>query len=249
MPIGSSDGRCFAAGRFATTCWSQVVAAGRSSSAESRQALEELCGAYWYPIYVHVRRAGHDPPAAQDLTQAFFARVLEKRLLPRADRQRGRFRSFLLGSLRNFLSNERDRRAARKRGGDCRFFSINLNAAESRYLAEPCHGATAERSFERQWALAVLERSLGALERDYHDSGRSELFDALSPFLTTGGDGAGYGATAERLQMTEAAAKMAASRLRRRYRELIREEIARTVAESSEVEDELNRLFAALSRE
>lgn len=234
------------AARFATTRWSVVVAAGGETAEGPREALECLCRTYWPPIYAHVRRSGHDPQTAQDLTQAFFARLLEKQVLPRADRERGRFRSFLLASLRNFLCNEHDRRSARKRGGDRRVLPMVLDAAESRYGTEPGHQLTPDRAFERQWALTVLEQALTALEAQYRESGKHALFEALAPYLTPGNDNPDYGRTAAELGLSEAATKMAASRLRRRYRELIREEIARTVASPADVEDELRSLFAAL---
>ena len=232
--------------RFVTTHWSLVRAAGRSSSAESRRALEALCQAYWYPIYAHVRRSGHDAATAQDLTQAFFARLLERRVLPRADRERGRFRAFLLASLRNFLRNEYDFQTARKRGGGQAVLSIDYRQAEGRYGAEPSHAETPERDFERQWALAVLEQALAALEREHRAAGKLELFEALAPCLTAGGDAPAYAEVAAALGLTEAAAKMAASRLRKQYRERIRAEIARTVADPADVDEELRSLFAAL---
>lgn len=236
-----------AADRFATTRWSVVAAAGRSSDAAAREALECLCREYWYPIYSHVRRHGHDRSAAQDLTQAFFARLLEKDVIVRADRERGRFRSFLLGSLRNFLCNEYDRQTARKRGGGRSILSINFEVAEGRYHTEPSHELTPDRAFERQWAVTVLEQALAAVERQYRDSERQALFDALAPFLAGGGEAPDYGETAARLEMSEAAVKMAASRLRKKYRECIRHEIARTVADPADVDEELQSLFAALS--
>lgn len=223
-----------------------VAAAAGDPSSETRDALEFLCRTYWPPIYAHVRRSGHDPQSAQDLTQAFFARLLEKQVIPRADRERGRFRSFMLASLRNFLCNEHDRQAARKRGGDRRLLPMALDAVESRYGTEPGHQLTPDRAFERQWALTVLEQALTALEAQYRESGKHALFEALAPYLTPESDHLDYRRTAAQLGLSEAATKMAASRLRRRYRELIREEIARTVASPADVEDELRSLFAAL---
>lgn len=246
MRHASSTPRGTAAARFATTHWSLVVQAGRSSRGQSRQALESLCETYWPPLYAHLRRSGYDPQTAQDLTQAFFARLLEKRAIPRADRQRGRFRSFLLASLRNFLSNERDYRSARRRGGGRRIFSIDLDSGEDRYCTEPSCQLTPDRAFERQWALTVLEQALSALENRYREAGKQPLFDALAPFLTAERDSPNYSRTAEDLGMSEAAVKMAASRLRRKYRELIRAEIARTVADPADVDEELRSLFAAL---
>ena len=246
MQSSSAESRPSAAARFATTQWSLVAAAG-GDPAGARDALELLCRTYWPPIYAHVRRSGHDPQTAQDLTQAFFARLLEKQVIPRADRERGRFRSFLLASLRNFLCNERDRRSARKRGGDRRVLPITFDAAESRYGTEPGHQLTPDRAFERQWALTVLEQALSALELQYRESGKHALFEALAPYLTPDSGDLDYRRTAAELGLSDAATKMAASRLRRRYRELIREEIARTVADPADVEDELRNLFAALA--
>ena len=246
MPRHFSAATDSPAARFNTTRWSVVVAAGADSRSHSREALECLCRTYWYPIYAHVRRSGHDPQTAQDLTQAFFTRLLEKHILPRADRQRGRFRSFLLASLRNFLCNEHDRRSAAIRGGGRQILSIDFTAGESRYGVEPSHHAMADRAFERQWALTVLQQALTALEKQYRDAGKPELFEALAPFLAVDSNARDYARTASELRMSEPAVKMAASRLRRRYREVIRQEIARTVADPAEVDDELQSLFAAL---
>ena len=233
--------------RFATTRWTVVLAAGQKSDANAADALATLCQTYWYPVYAFVRRRGHNPDDAQDLTQAFFARLLEKQVIPRADRERGRFRAFLLASLRNFLYNEHDRQTARKRGGDRRVLPIAFDAVESRYGTEPGHQLTPDRAFERQWALTVLEQALAALELQYRESGKHALFGALAPYLTPDSGDLDYRRTAAELGFSEAATKMAASRLRRRYRELIREEIARTVADPADVEDELRSLFAALA--
>jgi DNA-directed RNA polymerase specialized sigma24 family protein len=246
MPSNSSNASASPGGRFATTHWSLVLAAGQSEADQAGPALEALCAAYWYPIYAHVRRAGYDPPTAQDLTQGFFARLLERRVLPRADPQRGKFRGFLLASLRNFLLNEYDRNSAQKRGGGRRVLSIDFDSAEQRYAAEPVDELTADRVFERQWALTVLEQSLAALQRQFAQDGKAQVFEVLAGFLTGDRPTGEYRQAAGDLEMSEAAVKMAVSRLRRRYRDLIREEITRSLADPADVDDELRSLFAAL---
>ena len=233
--------------RFVTTHWSLVLSAARKSSPHSQQALSELCEAYWAPLYWHVRRLGNDPAQAQDLTQGFFARLLEKHVLGYVDREKGRFRSFLLASLQNYLTNEHERRNALKRGGGQKILSMDFDLAEHGYALEPAHEATAERLFERRWAITLLEKALRSLEKQYARDNKQLLFDASVPFLTAASGQPRYSAVAEQLEMTEAAVKMAVSRLRRRYRELIRTEVQQTISDLDDVDDELQHLLAALS--
>ncbi len=231
--------------RFATTHWSVVLAAGDPEAPGSRAALAALCAAYWYPLYAHVRRQGHPADRAQDLTQEFFARLLEKDFLKGVDRGRGRFRSFLLACLRHFLSNEYDREAAQKRGGGRTLLPIDPEAAEARYRRESAAAGSPEKLFERRWAVALLDQALARLRQEFTEGGRGPLFDALKVFLTGDRPPTTHEQVATRLGMTAEAVKVAAHRLRRRYRELLREEIARTVDDPADVDGEIRDLFAA----
>jgi RNA polymerase sigma factor (sigma-70 family) len=235
--------------RFLTTQWSVVLAAGGTASAESAAALATLCELYWYPLYAFVRRRGHDPDAAQDLTQAFFTRVIEKAYLRDATPSRGRFRSFLLGSLKHFLANEWDHARAQKRGGGATMvpLDVELGAGETRYRLEPADDETPERLFERQWALALLERVLGRLREECDAAGKRAQLDTLKPVLTGEPTGETYAQLGERLGMSEGAIKVTVHRLRRRLRALLEEEIARTVADPRDVDDEIQHLFEVLS--
>jgi RNA polymerase sigma-70 factor (ECF subfamily) len=234
-------------GRFAATRWSVVLAAGRDESPRAAEALEQLCRVYWYPLYAFVRRQGHGPEDAQDLTQAFFTRLIAKRDLAAVDRAKGRFRSFLLAAMRHFLANEWDRARAAKRGGGVHVTSFDAISAEARYAREPVDPETPERIFERRWALAMLDEVLGRLRDEYESRGQGEQFEALKGMLGGGGGEEGHAATGLRLGMSEGAVKVAAHRLRRRYRDLLRREIATTVASPDDVDDELRHLFAVLS--
>jgi RNA polymerase sigma-70 factor (ECF subfamily) len=232
---------------FATTRWSVLLRARGSDPAEARAALATLCESYWYPIYAYIRRhCGHDDEA-QDLTQAFFAFVLESAAHASADAARGRFRTFLLTCCRNFLANERDRAAARKRGGNQTILPLDFAGAADRYSREPADRLSPERLFERRWALDLLERALGRLGQEYTDSGKGELQHRLLPGLTGDADAVAYAAIAAEVGMSEAAVKKAAQRLRQRYRELLREEIAATVDSPDQVDEEIRALFAALA--
>lgn len=231
---------------FATTHWSRVIAAQDGVSPEARAALAHLCSAYWYPLYVYVRRRGYDADAAHDLTQAFFARLLEKGSLRTADQARGRFRSFLLSALQHFLCNEHDRSRARKRGGGRAIHSLDLRGAEDRYLREPGHELTPERLFERRWALTLLDHVLGRLRAEWEGDGKGALFEALKPTLTGEENAESYRLVAEKHQLSEGAVKVTVHRLRRRYRDLLREEIGRTLEEGGAIDDEIRNLFAIL---
>ncbi len=232
---------------FATTRWSLVLAAGGEASAESRRALETLCGLYWYPLYAYVRRRGRDADEAQDLTQGFFARLIEKHAVRAADRRRGKFRSYLLASLKHFLANEWDRARAQKRGGGCEVVSIDAESAEGRYHLEPADGLTAERLFERRWALTLLDLVLAELRGQYKSDGKEHIFERLKGFLGGAVPGSPYAEAAAELGMTPEAVKVAVHRLRRRYRDLLRDQIAQTVASPEEIDDEIHHLFAALA--
>ena len=232
--------------RFPATRWSLVVAAGRDSSPGSDRALAELCDAYWYPVYAYLRRSGQDAEDSADLTQGFFAELLEKRYWQQADRERGRFRSFILIALRGFLSRRFERGAAQKRGGGAAPLSLDVADAEGRYRHEPASDSTPERIYERRWALTVLGHALRRLRQRYEADGRSELFEQLKPSLTGDAAGRPYSELAEDLGMTESAVKVAVHRLRRRYRDAIGQEIMQTVTDSSDIDAELASLRAAL---
>lgn len=234
------------AARFATTHWSIVLAAGRTSSPDSRRALTRLCETYWYPTYAYVRRRGHSREKAQDLTQEFFLRLLEKDVLQAADPMRGKFRSFLLASFNNFLANERRDARARKRGGGHVHLSLDFQSAEDRYQFEPVDQLTPERIYERRWAMTLLERALSRLRSEHVRVGKCDHFDELKVFLGGEGQRVSYKEIAEKLAMTEGAVKVSVHRLRRRCRELLRAEIAQTVAGPEEVDEELRYLFSAL---
>lgn len=230
---------------FATTRWSLVAAARDPAAPDSRQALADLCRAYWYPVYAYVRRRGHGHHAAQDLTQAFFTRLLARNDLAAADQTRGRFRSFLLTACQHFLANEHDRDTAKKRGGGKAHVPLDFEGADGRYSLEPADETTPERLFDRRWALELLDRAVTELRAEYEQSGRGKLFDALKDSLA-GGAEAGYAELAAGLGMTEGAVKVAVHRLRQRYKDRLRAVIADTVATPEEVDDEIRALFAAL---
>jgi RNA polymerase sigma-70 factor (ECF subfamily) len=230
---------------FATTHWSVVLAAGHDSSPGAQEALEKLCSAYWYPLYAYVRRKGHSQHDAEDLTQSFFAQLLERHSL-RQVRGEGKFRSFLLAALEHFLANEWKRARRQKRGGQCDFISLDGAAPEVRYQLEPVEGMSAEKIYDRRWALTVLEQALEELRRESATAGKEQLFDALKSVLAGDKPDAPYAQISEQLNMSEGAIKIAAHRLRKRYAELVREEIAQTVADPTDLEQELSNLLAAL---
>jgi len=236
-----------AAGSFTPTHWSVVVAAGRNDTARARDALARLCQTYWHPLYAYVRRVGNSPHDAQDLTQEFFARLLGKNYLADVDRAKGRFRSFLLASLKHFLANEWDKSQAQKRGGGQILIPIDAAAFETTCGFQPADSLTAEKIFDRRWALTLLDQVLRRLRAEHVRDGREKLFEQLKPTLTEASRTVAYAEIAARLDTTEGAVKVAVHRLRQRYRELLRAEIAETVATPGEVEEEIRNLFAALA--
>ena len=233
------------AGRFEVTRWSIVVAAGAANSECAHKALAHLCSSYWYPLYAFVRRNGRSVEDAQDLTQGFFARLLEKRDLAAVDRDKGKFRSFLLASMKHYLANEWDRARAQKRGGGQRLISLDAESAETRYQLEPADESSAEKIYERRWALALLDQVLGRLRDEFTRDGKERVFDELKAALT--GGKIPYAEIAARLDVKEGAVRTAIHRLRTRYRDIVRAEIAETVASPAEVDAEMQHLFAALS--
>lgn len=223
-----------------------MLRAGADDGTDAHDALARLCRTYWYPLYAHVRRRGYPPPDAEDLTQAFFARLLERRTVARADPARGRFRSFMLASLDHFLADERDRARAQKRGGGQVFVSIDAAAAEERLRLEPVDARAPDREFDRAWALALLETVIARLRDEHAAAGRAGLLEALSATLVGSRDVQPYAELAGRLGMTEGAVKVAVHRLRKRYRSLLEDEIAQTVDSPEEARDELRYLLAVL---
>lgn len=232
---------------FVTTRWTIVLNAGRTDSTQAASALEKLCQTYWYPLYAFVRRQGHSPADAQDLTQDFFARLIAKHYLGDVDRSKGKFRSFLLASLKHFLANEWDKSRAQKRGGSHTFVALDAESAEGRYALEPAHDVTADKIYERRWALTLLDEVLKQVREEYVGDGKAKLFDQLKVTLTGERSEIPYAEIAGQLGMSEGAVKVAVHRLRQHYREALRAEIANTVASPDEVEDELRHLFTVLS--
>ena len=233
---------------FETTHWSRVLAAGSESTGRSREALAALCESYWYPLYAHLRHGGHSVEDAEDLTQGFFARVIEKGVVLAADPERGRFRSFLLASLRNYVANQRDHAWALKRGGATPTLSLDLETAERRYGDEPRDSATPGTVFDRRWALTMIQRVLAELRAESRRRGKAEVYDVLKPHLVGTDRDLSYGEIGEKLGMSETAARVATHRLRRRFAQLVRKEIAQTVATPEAVEDEIRYLLQVMAR-
>jgi RNA polymerase sigma factor (sigma-70 family) len=244
MPQLQTEGH--APGRFPTTQWSRVVTAASRDASEAREALSGLCEAYWYPIYAYIRHRGYLPEQARDLTQDFFAYLLERDVIARADPARGRFRAFLRTVCARNLADRRDRENAAKRGGGRHPLSIDPLDAERRYAREPAHELTPERIFDRTWALTLLGRVVERLRREYDDAGRSAKFAELIAVLTRDPGSGSYAEVADRLGTTEGNVRVAVHRLRGRYGLLLREEIAATVGDAAQVGDEIRTLFAAL---
>jgi len=239
----SGDGR---RNRFPATRWSLVVTAGSQRSEDADAALAQLCEAYWYPLYAFLRTRGHRAEEAQDLTQAFFLQVIEKRPLAHADPARGRFRSFLLTSLKNFAANEFDRQRAAKRGGGAPMLSLDVETAEGRFQLEPVSTETPENLFERKWTVTLLERALARV-RDDVMPGKAQQFDQLKGYLTGDGDQPPYAEMAATLGISEGAVKVAVHRLRRRFREFVRDEVAQTVSSPADIENEIRHLWSSVS--
>ncbi len=234
------------AGQFTNTHWSVVLLAGQQPSPLAEAALGKLCRAYWYPLYAYVRRRGYNVADAQDLTQEFFSRLLEKRYLDAVDRTRGKFRSFLLATLEHFLANEWRRAHAQKRAGGKLIFTLDDDTGETRYAAEPADPVTPEKIFERRWAMTLLDQALSRLREECIRDGKAELFEHLKGALLAEQGCPAYSAIAAQLAMSEGAIKVAVHRLRRRYGELLREEIGQTVDGPDKIDEEVRSLFAAL---
>lgn len=234
-------------GVFATTHWSVVLAAGEINTPASAAALDELCSGYWYPLYAYVRRHGHSPELSQDLTQEFFHRLLRKNYLAQIDPKKGKFRSFLLASMNHFLANEWDRSKTLKRGGGISFVPLDGQLAEQRFESERRTSYSPAELYDRTWAMALLEKVLGRLRQETAANGKAERFEALKEVLMGERPSLTYAALATKLGTTEPALKMMVQRLRRRYGELLREEISQTVTDQAEVQSELRHLRSVLS--
>ena len=224
-----------------------MLAAGRRRAPQADVALEELCRTYWYPLYVYVRRQGHSKEDAEDLTQAFFARFLAKNYLEGLRSDKGKFRAFLLASLKHFLANEWDRSQRQKRGGGATTLSLDWQDAEARYQIDPADRLSPDKLYDRAWATALLEQVIARLRAECAAEGRGKVFEQLKPFLTMGKSDMPYAQAAASLGLNEGAARVAVHRLRKRYRELLRQEIAQTLADPANIEEELRALFQAFA--
>jgi len=232
---------------FATTHWSVILAAGNQSSPDYTRALSTLCETYWLPIYAYLRRRGYNRQQAEDYTQSFFAGLLERQSIGKADREKGKFRSFLLTSLKNFLADEYDRTEAQKRGGKIKVLSLDIDDGETRYSREPVDNLSPEKIFERYWAQTVLKQAMARLKAEYVNANKQRLFEHLKAYLTMEQDSMSYLSVASKLNMTEGAVKVAVYRLRQRYGELVRDQIAQTVTTTEQIEDEIRELYSALA--
>jgi RNA polymerase sigma-70 factor (ECF subfamily) len=230
---------------FATTRWTVVLAAGHRSSPQADVALEELCRTYWYPLYAYVRRHGHSREDAEDLTQAFFARLLEKNYLAGISSERGKFRAFLLVALKRFLANEWDRARSQKRGGGVMLLSLDWHDADTRYQIDPADNLSPDKLYDRVWAVTLLERVITLLRDESGAAGNTKLYEQLKPFLMVGKSDIPYAQAAAALELTEGAVRVAVHRLRRRYREILRGEIAQTLSDPAQAGEEMQALFSA----
>lgn len=244
----SQGARPAGSAQFVTTHWSEIVAARDEGSPDAARALESLCAAYWFPLYAWLRRQGRTVQDAEDLTQAFFGHLLSKERLKQAERARGRFRSFLIASMKNFVCNEWDKETAQKRGGQVQFVPLATDVAEERLGREPTDATNPELAFERLWAATLLEGAIRRLRVEYARDGKGAMLDLLRTHLSGDRGGVPYAEIQARLGLGESAVKMAVLRLRRRFGEILREEVARTVAGPHEIDAEIRALFAAVSR-
>ena len=248
FPSKNDSGVPYGAAHFATTHWTLVLTAQRPDSSLAFDALSQLCQTYWYPLYVYVRRRGYDAHDGQDLTQEFFARLLQKDFLGSVDRDKGKFRSFLLASMNHFLAKEWKRANRQKRGGGGVIVSLDDDSAEHRYRQEPATDLTADKLFERRWAMTLLEGAMSQLRQEFLDGGKRSLFEELKVFISGTRTEEGYAGVAPRVNLTEGAVKVAVHRLRKRYGEILRAEIAQTVSSPEEVEEEIRHLFQILGK-
>ena len=232
---------------FATTRWTVVLAAGRGNSPLSDLALEELCRIYWFPLYAYVRRRGHSREDAEDLTQAFFARFLGKNYLDGLSAERGKFRAFLLASVKHFLANEWDKSQRQKRGGHATHLSLDWKSGDTQFQIASTSEPSPDRAFDREWAVALLARVIDHLQTECASEGRDKQFDTLKIFLTAGKGALSHTDAAKALGMEETAVRVAVHRLRKRYRTLLREEVSQTLSDPSQVDEEMRALFGAFT--
>jgi RNA polymerase sigma-70 factor (ECF subfamily) len=232
---------------FATTHWTVVLAAGQRHTPQADAALEELCQTYWFPLYAYVRRRGYAKADAEDLTQAFFARLLEKNFLADLDSERGKFRAFLLAALKHFLANEWDKAQAQKRGGGETHLSLDWQTADTKFQVAATAEPSPDKAFDREWALALLAKVIERLQSECAADGKAKLFEQLKLFLTTGRGDTAQSEVAKALGMEEGAVRVAIHRLRKRYRELLRDEIANTLSDAAMVDEEMRALFGAFN--
>jgi RNA polymerase sigma-70 factor (ECF subfamily) len=232
---------------FATTHWTVVLAAGRQHSPQAARALEELCRTYWFPLYAYVRRRGYAREDAEDLTQAFFTRLLEKNSFASLDAGKGKFRAFLLASVKHFLANARDKAHTLKRGGGSIPLSLDWQTADTQFQVAATGEPGPDQAFDREWAVALLARVIERLQNECAADGKAKLFEQLKLFLTAGNDEPAQGEVAQALGMEAGAVRVAIHRLRKRYRQLLRDEIAHTLTDQAMVDDEIRALFGAFS--
>jgi RNA polymerase sigma-70 factor (ECF subfamily) len=230
---------------FATTHWTVVLAAGKRATPQSDLALEELCRSYWFPLYAYVRRRGHTKEDAEDLTQAFFAKLLKKNFLAGLDSEKGKFRAFLLAALKHFLANEWDKSQAQKRGGGATVLSLDWQSADTKFQVADANEPSPDKVFDREWALALLAKVIERLQKECEAERKAKLFEQLKIFLTAGKGELSHAEAAQKLGMDETAVRVAVHRLRKRYRQLLRDEIAQTLADPGTVDEELRALFGA----
>jgi RNA polymerase sigma factor (sigma-70 family) len=232
---------------FATTHWTVVLAAGRRHTPQSDAALEELCRTYWFPLYAYVRRRGHTKEDAEDLTQAFFARLLEKNFLANLAGEKGKFRAFLLVALKHFLANESDKSQAQKRGGGVTPLSLDWQTADTKFQVAATHEPSPDKAFDREWALALLAKVIERLQKECAADGKARVFEQLKIFLTAGNAESAQRDVAKTLGLEEGAVRVAIHRLRKRYRQLLREEITQTLSDPAQADEEMRALFGAFS--
>lgn len=232
---------------FATTHWTVVLAAGRGGTPQADRALGELCRAYWFPLYAYVRRQGHPKEDAEDLTQGFFARFLERNYLEGLSSEKGRFRAFLLAAVKHFLANEHDRAGRQKRGGGVAALSLDWQDADTRYQIDPADQLSPDKLYDRAWAMTLLEQVITRLRAECAADGKARVFEQLKPFLMAGKSDIPYAQAAASLGLNEGAVRVAVHRLRKRYRELLRQEIAQTLSDPAQIEEELRALFRAFT--
>jgi RNA polymerase sigma factor (sigma-70 family) len=230
---------------FATTHWTVVLAAGRQNAPEADVALEQLCRTYWYPLYAYVRRHGYKKADAEDLVQGFFARFLHKNYLEGLSSDKGHFRAFLLACLKHFLANEWERAKTAKRGGGQPALSLDWQSADEKFQIEPADNLSPDKLYDRAWAVTLLERVISRLGQECEQAGQAKIFQVLKPILMVGKGAIPYAEAASKLEIAESAVRVAVHRFRRRFRELVKDEIAQTLSEPQQVEEEIHSLFGA----